>query len=850
MIAPSILFAGSRARRALAVAAVAIGVAAVCASGLVNDGVLRAFSAVLAETSTNVALQVTARDRGGFRQTVAFAVEKVPGVASVFPTVTAPAIVSGPRPESVTVRGLDIGPDGVGPLYGDEVRRSLRLDFPLLLRGPEAVVLPRSMAVARGIDIGAGLVLETPVGARPVTVVGIYEAPAAERLLGGRLVFMPLQVAQHWFGSRGYATELDVLVHAGVDTARVEEAIASMLPAALQVERPLARHLDVDGLVASLDLMLGGTAAVGLLLGFLVVVGVVSTELVAGAWQLGVLRGVGLDTRALWGSLLRDGVLLGIAGACLGIPAGILLGWVALPRVAAMAALNYDVVAPSGRLDADAPIVLAAGIGVAAAVLAVAWPARRYLRSPAVAIAGRWGRTPPATAAAPWLSCLGVALSLAAAVGLQHVRTSPVWGLAATMLAMVTVALSARPLVWSLWTPVVRVGLSLFGARALLATSAVAANLRQTTITVALIGIGGGCLVWMRTLAVSFETTLADTLRATIAAELIVTSAQRESNWLPAAMDEEPLAMLERMALVDVVAGNRVRTWGHRGVMIALNAFDPVYFRRPELGRPPLVGASRPGVWDTLARGEGVLVSTNFARTFDLEVDDVLHLDTPSGRLDFPVVGITRAFLSPNGTVELSRAVYQAHWDDARVNRIWVHTASNVEPGVARDAIDRALNGPAGAVQVSSAAEMRAYLTGQVQRAFAPLDVAEGVVLLVVVLAVTNALAASVLRRRHEIGIVRAIGVRASTLARMVMLEGVVLGALGAILGLLGGGGLGAFWVAHTLPDVTGWMLEWRFPHEHAIRLGLLTAVLGAIGAFVPAHRAARVAPMEALRCA
>lgn len=57
-----------------------------------------------------------------------------------------------------------------------------------------------------------------------------------------------------------------------------------------------------------------------------------------------------------------------------------------------------------------------------------------------------------------------------------------------------------------------------------------------------------------------------------------------------------------------------------------------------------------------------MIVSENFVRNLGKQVGDVLTLETPSGPLAIRIAGVTRDFLSPRGTIEMSRDLYRRLW--------------------------------------------------------------------------------------------------------------------------------------------------------------------------------------------
>ncbi len=115
------------------------------------------------------------------------------------------------------------------------------------------------------------------------------------------------------------------------------------------------------------------------------------------------------------------------------------------------------------------------------------------------------------------------------------------------------------------------------------------------------------------------------------------------------------------------------------------------------------------------------------------------------------------------------------------------------------------------------------------------------VALLVGGIGIANVMVISVLERRGEIGLRRALGATRGHVAVQFLVESLVLGAAGGTIGVLAGTA-----VTHTLAYRNGWQ---PLIPPLAVAAGLAAAVIiGAVAGVYPAMRAARLAPTEALR--
>jgi len=123
-----------------------------------------------------------------------------------------------------------------------------------------------------------------------------------------------------------------------------------------------------------------------------------------------------------------------------------------------------------------------------------------------------------------------------------------------------------------------------------------------------------------------------------------------------------------------------------------------------------------------------------------------------------------------------------------------------------------------------------------------------GVVMVVVVLGIASVLVVSVVQKRREIGILRAMGATRGQIQRVFLLQGAIVGALGSALGVVlavaliwaftqfvrGSDGLPLF--AITLAPAL------------ALQVAVVATLCGVLAAVAPARRAAELDPAQAIR--
>jgi ABC-type antimicrobial peptide transport system permease subunit len=119
-----------------------------------------------------------------------------------------------------------------------------------------------------------------------------------------------------------------------------------------------------------------------------------------------------------------------------------------------------------------------------------------------------------------------------------------------------------------------------------------------------------------------------------------------------------------------------------------------------------------------------------------------------------------------------------------------------------------------------------------------------GLMLIVGGIVMTNVMLMSVFERTHELGVLRAVGWGRRRVLRLILIEAAVLSLLSALAGAAIGMGLNALL---ALAPGYGDMLQAAYEPQMFVRVGLMALALGAIGGLLPAWRAVRLQPMEAL---
>ena len=195
----------------------------------------------------------------------------------------------------------------------------------------------------------------------------------------------------------------------------------------------------------------------------------------------------------------------------------------------------------------------------------------------------------------------------------------------------------------------------------------------------------------------------------------------------------------------------------------------------------------------------------------------------------------------------LSREHYRQVWDDRQVLYAYIAVDEGVLAGDVGGVI-RAQLGGRYRLNVRSSAEQIAYFAAQAREAFSVQYLMEVVLLLLVVVAIGDALAAGVMERTRELGMMRAVGLGRSSLFRAIMSEGMIVATVGLLLALAAGLALGVFWVQMQFTAIMPWGLDLYFPMGFVAIAASLTILMCILGSILPAMHASRISVAHALR--
>lgn len=736
---------------------------------------------------------------------------------------------------------------------------------------PGEVALGADVAATAGLDVGDELTVSHAAGDLQVTVAGLYRGDGDG---GGADGAVRLALNED-----DYRTELAAdglpglgLTVAGGDSAghvaeKLDEELSGQddSPAVRSDEALVAQERSpaTSGL-AFLRYTLAVFGALALVVGMFIIANTFAMTVGQRLRDFALLRALGMSRAQVGVSVLAEAVVLGVLGSVLGVLAG---AGAAVAGLWATAKVTSGVPLPEPAEVASSPgvatVLVPLVLGTVTTVVSAWGPARRAaVASPTVADA-QDATTPLArrTVLGGVLAVLGAAATVLAVLtggsaGDGDWDTSVRGGLcAAGLMAVLLGTYLLSPGVSTVVVPALgRCLVALlnlvpghpFRAPGKLAVRNAGRTPRRTAGTAFALTLGL-CLVTVTGMTgASTAASMREVIDTEVTADRVVAA--------PGGAVDVPVPGEAVSAVRDTDGVGSTFTVAKALAMVG----DP---SQHDSGTLPLVTVSNgdpAGVLDVgevhgdldLGRGDGVTMSASYAADNGWQVGDMVPVAAP---------GQGRSVTMPlKGTYEGSRVLgdvvigASAYWRLApgaqgrgghRVLALFVAGDGSTGP----DELDTRLTttlATTPATDVLTPDEYAGEQSQLIDRVIMAVYALLALAVVVAVLGLINTLALSVVERRAEIGVLRAVGVTRGQVRRMVVVESLQTTLYGAAPGVLLG--LGAGWAVLTvLSDVGLSVLSVPWGLLGAVLGG--SVVLGVCAAVAPAVRAARVPPLDAV---
>ncbi len=697
--------------------------------------------------------------------------------------------------------------DGALPVRPDEIAVSERV-------GAEVGdVVPVTVYDDEGVATATDALVTGVVDLRGDPTAGLY----------GRLWATPEQT-RAWGATE--PVELRIAGTTGTDPAALADTVRGTLTddgLTVRTGTEQAEHaaaaLTGDADVLTTVLLVFGTVAV--LVAGLVIANTFAVLLAQRTRDLALLRCVGATARQIRRSVLGEATVTGLAASVLGVLAGV--GLAAL--VSAIVGATDSPIPLSGVSVPLYAVLAGLAVGTVTTLLAAIAPARAATRVAPLAALRPTDPAPLRSRSSVvrlvvglLLVVPGVAL-MAFGVSVADILITLAGGVLSSLGGLLLAQRAVPPVVAAVGRLLGRAG----GLPGRLAAGNASRNPRRTAATATALIIGVTLTTAMVVGASSTRATAQAGLAAAYPTDVIV---QGGGTPLPASLPGQ-LEGVDGVVATTTLPGGTVtgpddwETW-------ALGV-DPA-------GAMPVL---RSAADTTLPALGEVALSTWTRESWDAPVGDTVTLTAGDRSRELTVVA------GDGDYPLLNVADLQALVPDAVQDTVWLRLADDIDQTAAIDDVTDLAGAAVPTAFVTGLASERAAINEVVDVLLLVVTGLLGVAVLIALIGVGNTLALSVVERRQESGLLRALGLTRRQLRALLAWEAVLVAGVAAVIGVLVGGAYGAAGAASALGEVGEVVVS--VPWLQVAAIVVVATVAGLLASVLPARRAAKTPPVAAI---
>jgi putative ABC transport system permease protein len=624
------------------------------------------------------------------------------------------------------------------------------------------------------------------------------------------------------------------------------ERVEAVVGGRAKVRTPEANRKSTEEVIGGVKLVLNLCSLGALVVGLFLVYNALAVTVAERRHDIGVMRSLGATRGQIARLFATEAMLLGALGALPGIPLGVWLADLAINQFGeelTSVFLNTESFRPHLSPLTGA---IAVAAGMTTALMAALVPALQAASDePADAV-----RRAPSTAGRVlrWVhrfACVGLVVAGVGTVLLRRYLPSRTGSLIGMTLILTGLFLAMPIFVgWlaRLLHPMFR---WLLGVEARLAADNLIRSPGRTGVVIGALAAGVSLMFQTAGVCKSNEVPIREWLEQVVRADAFLfrgNLASANSSMTP--MDPGLREKVQAIPGVERVVGLRFKRLEYNGTLVLLIGIDAVDYKRAIRARVP-EGLPALDLMERLPEGNVTIVSDNFAAKWKVRVGDAVTVPGRRGPVDLQVIGIGRDYSWSQGTIFVDRARYAELFDDPLVDAYHVF----FHPEADYDATFEAVRQYADREQllIQDRPSVHLYLAGVIDRLFRVAYLQQVIVAIVAALGVVTALLISVLQRRRELGLLRAVGATQPQVLKSVLAEAMLMGLLGTLLGFALGLPMEWYLLRVVMREETGFVFDVLLPWKEALGIGLISVVASTLAGLVPALHAVRLRIPDAI---
>ena len=844
-------------RSLLTTLGVAFGIALYVAIAIINHSTKNSLKESIESIAGKAKLSVSAGP-SGFDESKLENIKKTTGVANAVAMVEARAFFEGGMESSdgIYISGVDLLQEQAVRTYKATDQRII--DDPLtFLNQPDSIILTEALAKQHGLVIDSKVNLSTANGIKTFTVRGLLEPEGAAKAYGGSLAIMDIDGARMMFGKENKIDRVDVIPVSGADVEVVRTALEKTLGSGFIIETPEAQSSQMQSMLESYQIILTFFSSLALMVGLFLVMNSISVSVAERKKEIGTLRALGATRNSMVTLFVTEVIGIGLVGSSLGCLFGRILADHLVTEVVNSVSAQFQTRIEVSHLEfTHEQIFFSIAFGTIASALAALLPSLKAAKVHPLESMKKHNENFSDEEDKQSKTAVFIGLGLLLFMTISMIlKWGKIWAgidLVTKVSSVLGSALFGPFLVFIFIRAFRTITKNYRSITLKLSQENLLRSRKRTSSNVTALMVGLFLVMMIATVRTSFHDTLTDWLDQIFVADLMVASNGRMITADVQLSRDEIQAELLAVPGVKPIGddrgtGSRIAHFMYQGKKMVIKAMDH-YADFYQYKNFAVQGADRNETTSKLFSSiePTVLVTRGFLTKQNKEVGDMVELDTPSGGVNFKIIGEVIDFASPEGVFYMNRKFYKKYWKDSLVTAFVLNIVDGANLEQVRSEIDRRVGKKWNLVTISNA-EFKQQMQQAIERTFAYTKAIEFIALLVGLLGLLNTLLISVMERTRELGMLRAVGATRQQISIMIMIEAVFQGFFGAIVAILLGSYVGKLFVEYSLSSSLGWIVQFHFPRSSIFSTLVTGVIVAVIAGILPSKRASQLNIREAL---
>ena len=769
----------------------------------------------------------------GIEDNVLKKVENIEGVKTAIPFNQVVTSVKGIE-DLVLIMGINSNED-------IKIRNYIFYAGRMPTKGKKEICISKVLSDIYSLKIGDILEVQGTNGYQGFRIVGIIEDNGIGKINNGLVSLIPLDISQDFFDMKNKYSYISLMIDNPKNLNVMMGRIEAELGNGVNVRTPQQRGADLDNLLRKITIFTNNYAILILLLALYIVYNTMAISVTEQREQIGILRALGWTRNNAGNLIFLEALTLGLTGST----AGLLLGnFLAVKLVSSVSDSLKEIlklqIADVSLSLTDYALIGAAG--VLSTLLFAYIPVKRTEKiNPLEAMkkefpkkVRRYSKTRTVIA--------GVLLLVS--IALVHQKNQLV--ILSPIVEFIGLTLLIPPLLITL-LKVIESFLSKYsdGICIKLGASSFRRTPRRAAVTGMPIFFAFAISFSFLSLTNSLTVSTDKWVKEIIASDIVVHQGVSYNVNALSGLSDELLERITSIDGVDYVFGIKTDVAKWNGKTINIQAIDIEGWSK-NLEFTPVIDNDPIAAVNELGQSRSLWVSELLAKKYDLETEEIIKIDTPSGTQDFKIIAINKDFQNMDGSFQINRQDYLKYWGSTSLTFIDVfvkpdYTFEQVQQNIKQD-LEKDFN-----LKVDSAAGLREDSIVSMKSLIRIADMVVLISIIVSFAGIFNTLLISAFERSKEIGTLRSLGMSQLQIIKIFIVEVGILLLATFILSIPT-----AFLIFKTgiiyQEEILGLTIDSYIPWIELISLLLSIIITALIITTFPAWKAAKNNPTDALR--